>query len=174
MTRALRIGMIARVAAGTSGRYGELSRPLTPLAGLVTTPRRRAVRFWRLDDSGPAPLRQRVAPASMSADGGRARPRRRRVSRLRRLRRHPRPHDGRPSTGDRDTDADRDDQSQPVRPPLQYRFAALAPEVAVIAISHHHAATAVGIPIAATIHHGSTPPTTRLGRIRGYALFLDA
>jgi glycosyltransferase involved in cell wall biosynthesis len=59
-----------------------------------------------------------------------------------------------------------------VRPFLS-GFAALAPRVAVIAISHHHASTAHGVPIAAVIHHGLDPVDYPIGSgSGGYALFL--
>ena len=52
-------------------------------------------------------------------------------------------------------------------------YRAIAPRVPVIAISHHQASTAIGVPISATIHHGVDLDRFPVGGGRGgYALFL--
>jgi glycosyltransferase involved in cell wall biosynthesis len=52
-------------------------------------------------------------------------------------------------------------------------YRAIASEVAVVAISHHHASTARGIPLAGVIHHGVDVDAFPLGDgDRGYLLFL--
>jgi glycosyltransferase involved in cell wall biosynthesis len=57
--------------------------------------------------------------------------------------------------------------------PFLSGFAELARDVAVIAISHHHASTAGALPIAAVIHHGVNPADFPIGSgSGGYALFL--
>lgn len=56
---------------------------------------------------------------------------------------------------------------------LAVLYHALADRVAVVAISHHQASTARGIPIAAVIHHGVDPSSFPVGTgTGGYALFL--
>lgn len=57
--------------------------------------------------------------------------------------------------------------------PFVTGFAALAPEVQTIAISHHHASTAGDVPIGAVIHHGVDAADFPVGTgAGGYALFL--
>lgn len=57
--------------------------------------------------------------------------------------------------------------------PFVTGFAALAPEIPTIAISHHHASTAGSVPVGAVIHHGIDPADYPVGTgSGGYALFL--
>jgi glycosyltransferase involved in cell wall biosynthesis len=57
--------------------------------------------------------------------------------------------------------------------PFGTGFAAVAADVPVIAISHHHAASAVGVEVRAVIHHGVDPLEFPVGSgSGGYALFL--
>ena len=52
-------------------------------------------------------------------------------------------------------------------------YRAIASDTPVIAISHHQASTATGIPLAAVIHHGIDPERSPAGRgDGGYAVFL--
>jgi glycosyltransferase involved in cell wall biosynthesis len=58
-------------------------------------------------------------------------------------------------------------------PPFSSGFEALGDAVPVIAISHHHAASAKSVPISAVIHHGVDPVDFPIGTgAGGYALFL--
>ncbi|HVC24433.1 MAG TPA: glycosyltransferase family 4 protein [Acidimicrobiales bacterium] len=61
----------------------------------------------------------------------------------------------------------------PFGPELIDFYRAIAPRVPVIAISRHQASTAIGVEIAATIHHGIDVDEFPVGRgAGGYALFL--
>jgi glycosyltransferase involved in cell wall biosynthesis len=61
----------------------------------------------------------------------------------------------------------------PFAPPLAEVYREVARRLPIVAISHHQAATAAGIPIAAVIHHGLDPEAFPVGAGNGeYALFL--
>jgi glycosyltransferase involved in cell wall biosynthesis len=57
--------------------------------------------------------------------------------------------------------------------PMSSIYRALGDDVAIVAISHHQASTARGLPLAAVIHHGLDLDAVPVGRgDGGYALFL--
>jgi glycosyltransferase involved in cell wall biosynthesis len=58
----------------------------------------------------------------------------------------------------------------PFSPPYGSGFALVAESVPVVAISHHQASTACGIPIAAIIHHGLDPQSFPVGKGMGGSL----